>query len=62
MASASSYQTMSAPQQLPLGSLADVSGQFNGGHYTIDHRDTNTILSVTLAPNAPFYAQPGANA
>jgi uncharacterized protein (AIM24 family) len=40
--------------------LADSIGQFNGGYYKIDHRDTNTLLSVTLSPNAPFFAQPGA--
>ena len=54
MASAASSQPMS------LGSLADLTGQFNGGYYKIDHRDTNTLLSVTLLPSAPFHAQPGA--
>ncbi|CAF1445580.1 unnamed protein product [Didymodactylos carnosus] len=37
-----------------------MTGQFNGGFYKVDHRDTNTLLSVTLLPNAPFFAQPGA--
>ncbi len=60
MASASSQQIMATSQQVPLGSLADVTGQFSGGYYKIDHRDTNTILSVTLSANAVFYAQPGA--
>ena len=45
---------------LPPSSIADTVGQFAGGFYKIDHRDTNALLSVTLQPNAPFYAQPGA--
>ena len=51
---------MASSQQVSLGSLADVSGQFQGGSFKIDHRDTNTVLSVTLSANAMFYAQPGA--
>jgi uncharacterized protein (TIGR00266 family) len=51
---------MATSQPPALGSLADTVGQFNGGYYKIDHRDTNALLSVTLQPNAPFYAQPGA--
>lgn len=50
----------SALSSVPMESLNDINGQFNGGFYKIDHRDTNTILSVTLSPNVPFYAQPGA--
>ncbi|CAF1199379.1 unnamed protein product [Adineta steineri] len=49
-----------AAQPSIQNSLADTVGQFNGGYYKIDHRDTNALLSVTLQPNAPFYAQPGA--
>jgi uncharacterized protein (AIM24 family) len=60
MAYAYTQQTMTASPQLPLGSLADMTGQFNGGYYNIDHRDTNTLLTVTLSANASFYAQPGA--
>lgn len=60
MASASSQQIMTSSDQAPLGSLADMIGQFNGGYYKIDHRDTNTILSVTLSGSTVFYAQPGA--
>jgi uncharacterized protein (AIM24 family) len=60
MAYASTKQVMATSQQAPLGSVADMTGQFNGGSYKIDHRDTNTILSVTLSTNALFYAQPGA--
>jgi uncharacterized protein (AIM24 family) len=51
---------MATSQQATLGSLADMTGQFNGGYYKIDHRDTNTLLSVTLSTDAVFYAQPGA--
>jgi uncharacterized protein (TIGR00266 family) len=51
---------MATSQPPALSSLADTVGQFNGGYYKIDHRDTNALLSVTLQPNAPFYAQPGA--
>jgi uncharacterized protein (AIM24 family) len=51
---------MAGPPQVPLGSLSDVTGDFPGGYYKIDHRDTNTLLSVTLLPNAQFFAQPGA--
>ena len=39
--------------------VADTIGQFNGGYFKIDHRDTNALLSVTLSPNAQFFAQPG---
>jgi uncharacterized protein (AIM24 family) len=46
--------------QVPVGSLSDLTGEFLGGYYKIDHRDTNTLLSVTLKPNEQFYAQPGA--
>lgn len=60
MAFASSQQVIASSEQAPLGSLADMTGQFNGGYYKIDHRDTNTLLSVTLSANAIFYAQPGA--
>ena len=51
---------MAAAQAPPTNSLADTIGQFNGGFYKVDHRDTNALLSVTLQPNVPFYAQPGA--
>ncbi|CAF3671445.1 unnamed protein product [Rotaria socialis] len=49
-----------AAQPMASNSLADTVGQFNGGYYKIDHRDTNSVLWVTLQPNIPFYAQPGA--
>ncbi|CAF3338343.1 unnamed protein product, partial [Rotaria sp. Silwood2] len=60
MASASAQPENTASQKMSLGSLTDVTGEFNGGSYKIDHRDTNTLLSVTLLANTPFYAQPGA--
>ncbi|CAF1272361.1 unnamed protein product [Adineta steineri] len=47
-------------QQNPVGSLADLTGEFPGGYYKIDHRDTNTLLSVTLLPNGQIFTQPGA--
>ncbi|CAF1312032.1 unnamed protein product [Rotaria sordida] len=53
MASASAHQ-------ISLGSLADITGEFNGGSYKIDHRDTNALLSIRLSANTSFYAQPGA--
>lgn len=50
-----------ASSQVPIvGGVADTIGQFNGGYYKIDHRDTNSLLSITLSANVPFYAQPGA--
>ena len=51
---------MASAQPASVGSLADTVGQFTGGYYKIDHRDTNALLSVTLQPNAQFFAQPGA--
>jgi uncharacterized protein (AIM24 family) len=50
----------SSSPQSPLGSLSDLTGDFPGGYYKIDHRDTNTLLSITLLPNAQFHSQPGA--
>lgn len=37
-------------------------GQFNGGSYKIENRDTNSLLYVMLQPGAKFHAQPGAMA
>ncbi|CAF1667307.1 unnamed protein product [Adineta ricciae] len=51
---------MATSQDASQISLNDMTGRFNGGSFKIDHRDTNTILSVTLSPNISFYAQPGA--
>jgi uncharacterized protein (AIM24 family) len=48
-----------SPSQASLGSLVDLVGEFPGGFYKIDHRNTNTLLSVTLASKEHFYAQPG---
>ncbi len=60
MARAYPQQAMATPEKIPSNSLGDVTGEFNGGYYKIDHRDTNTLLSVTLSANASFHAQPGA--
>jgi hypothetical protein len=57
---ATSQNIMAASQSVSEGSLADKTGQFNGGYYKIEHRDTNTILLITLSANTAFYAQPGA--
>ncbi|CAF0743529.1 unnamed protein product [Adineta steineri] len=51
---------MATSQQASQSSVADITGQFSGGYFKIDHRDTNTLLSVTLTANTVFYAQPGA--
>jgi hypothetical protein len=37
----------------------DDVGTFNGGSYRISHRDSNTILTVQLAPMCPIVAKPG---
>uniref|UniRef100_A0A914PTZ3 Altered inheritance of mitochondria protein 24, mitochondrial n=1 Tax=Panagrolaimus davidi TaxID=227884 RepID=A0A914PTZ3_9BILA len=50
-------QQQPQPQQQQIPNTV---GQFNGGQYKIDHRDTNTLLSVMLQPGANFHAQPGA--
>lgn len=51
---------MASAQPPASNSLADTVGQFQGGYFKIDHRDTNALLWVTLQPNAQFFAQPGA--
>ncbi|KAK6530308.1 hypothetical protein TWF694_003668 [Orbilia ellipsospora] len=38
----------------------ELVGQFNGGSYRIDHRDSNTILTINLAHGCPITAKPGA--
>ena len=48
-----------APPSATTG-VAETIGQFNGGYFKIDHRDTNSLLRVTLTSSTPFYAQPGA--
>ena len=35
-------------------------GTFNGGTYSINHRDTNTVLTVDLAEGGLIKSQPGA--
>ncbi|KAJ3080244.1 hypothetical protein HDU99_008885 [Rhizoclosmatium hyalinum] len=50
------------PQIVPITPAAVITntvGQFNGGRYEIQHRDTNTILIVTLASGAEIHAKPG---
>lgn len=53
---------MASASVVPIGqsSISDTIGQFNGGYFKIDHRDTNALLSVTLKANTQFFAQPGA--
>ncbi len=51
---------MAASQAVSQDSLTDMTGHFNRGYYKIDHRDTNTLLSITLSTNAAFYVQPAA--
>ncbi|KAK6355792.1 hypothetical protein TWF718_000174 [Orbilia javanica] len=56
------------PQAGPSAPVAQVGstisqelvGQFNGGSYRIDHRDSNTILTMNLAHGCPIIAKPGA--
>ncbi|EPS36220.1 hypothetical protein H072_10259 [Dactylellina haptotyla CBS 200.50] len=57
------------PQSFPSGPQASATssaisqelvGQFNGGSYRIDHRDSNTILTMNLAHGCPVTAKPGA--
>ncbi|CAF4288711.1 unnamed protein product, partial [Adineta steineri] len=35
---------MATAQPSIQNSLADTVGQFNGGYYKVDHRDTNALL------------------
>ncbi|CAF0802369.1 unnamed protein product [Adineta ricciae] len=48
------------PQPVSRGGANDVTGDFPGGFFKIDQRDTNTVLSVTLLPNGQIFTQPGA--
>ena len=52
--------TSNVSSHAPTGSLSDVTGEFPGGYFKIDHRDTNTLLSITLKSNEQFYSRPGA--
>ncbi|KAL0639386.1 hypothetical protein Q9L58_001613 [Maublancomyces gigas] len=49
---------------VPAGSagntITDTLGTFNGGSYRIDHRDSNTLLTLQLAHGCPVTAKPGA--
>jgi uncharacterized protein (AIM24 family) len=42
-----------------VSEVSDDVGTFNGGSFRISHRDSNTILTVQLAPSAPFIGKPG---
>lgn len=48
---------------VPAGSggstITDTLGTFNGGSYRIDHRDSNTLLTLQLAHGCPVTAKPG---
>lgn len=51
------------PQQTAAqgnNTVTDTIGTFNGGSYRIDHRDTNTLLTLQLAHGCPIQAKPGA--
>jgi uncharacterized protein (AIM24 family) len=39
--------------------VTDTLGSFNGGAYRIDHRDTNSLLTLQLAHGCPITAKPG---
>lgn len=52
------------PQVIPQGQggsnqITDTIGSFNGGSYRIDHRDSNTLLTLQLAHGCPVIAKPG---
>ncbi|KAF3932223.1 hypothetical protein ABW20_dc0110304 [Dactylellina cionopaga] len=56
-------QAFPSGQQASAGSSGisqELVGQFNGGSYRIDHRDSNTILTMNLAHGCPITAKPGA--
>ncbi|KAI9339514.1 tryptophan RNA-binding attenuator protein-like domain-containing protein [Zopfochytrium polystomum] len=42
---------MAQPQELV--------GKFAGGYYSIDHRDTNTVVTFTLEPGRTMHCKPG---
>lgn len=43
-----------------LGAAVEEAGEFNGGCFTVSHRDANTILSIELKPSCRIIARPGA--
>jgi uncharacterized protein (TIGR00266 family) len=53
--------THASTPQAPLAQLQNTSGQFDGGQlwYKIDHRDSNSVLSVMLQPGYEVNARPG---
>ncbi|PHH86227.1 hypothetical protein CDD83_10541 [Cordyceps sp. RAO-2017] len=44
----------------PLATTGDDAGSFHGGSYRINHRDTNSVLSLHLASGCRIDAKPGA--
>src|SRR5690606_18957920 len=56
---AGTYPSQTPTTQAPVG-IQDTVGTFNGGSYRIDHRDSNSLLTIQLAHGAPFHAKPGA--
>ncbi|CAF2395874.1 unnamed protein product [Rotaria sp. Silwood2] len=55
----SSEKVMATSQETSHDGLTDMTSQSNGSSYKIDHRDTNTLLSVILSGNTTFYVQAG---
>ncbi|RPA75158.1 DUF124-domain-containing protein [Ascobolus immersus RN42] len=53
-------QQQPAPAATITPGIAPTSGTFNGGSYLINHRDTNSLLTLNLAHGCPFHAKPGA--
>src|SRR5438552_1849710 len=45
----------------PTAMAVELTGGFNGGTYRIDHRDTNTLLTISLAHGCPLIARPGSS-
>lgn len=44
----------------PPTAIQNTIGSYGGSHYTIDHRDSNSLLSVTLDPTTLLRGKPGA--
>ncbi|KAG8933575.1 hypothetical protein FRC02_011590 [Tulasnella sp. 418] len=50
-------QSLTAGDSAPI---RDTVGSFEGVHFKIDHRDSNTLLSLSLQPGCEIKAKPGA--
>lgn len=48
------------PPQLGSAVIHDTIGQFEGLHFRIDHRDSNSLLAVQLQPGFQIKVRPGA--